>query len=82
MLDFLVLAWYCIIVPREERKNNKKGWYFTMNDFMNEFITAYIAVYGGTKKAAAKVWRETNLKYHQAVIESFKHDARAGFYED
>ena len=53
-----------------------------MNNSMNEFITAYIAVYGGTKKAAAKVWRETNLKYHQAVIESFKHDARAGFYED
>lgn len=49
---------------------------------MNSFINAYIALYGVTKDNARKVWRATNKKYHDLIIESFKQNARKAFYND
>ena len=49
---------------------------------MNIFINAYIALYGGTKDNARRVWRATDKKYHDLIIESFKQNAHEAFYND
>lgn len=47
-----------------------------------DFIKAYTYSYGSTKKEAFRVWKTTDKKYHDAIIECFKNDARAAFYDD
>ena len=49
---------------------------------MNIFINAYIALYGGTKDNARRVWRATDKEYHDLIIESFKQNAHKSFYND
>ena len=49
---------------------------------MNIFINAYIALYGGTKDNARRVWRTTDKKYHDLIIESFKQNSHKAFYND
>ena len=46
---------------------------------MNIFINAYIALYGGTKDNARRVWRATDKEYHDLIIESFKQNAHESF---
>jgi hypothetical protein len=53
-----------------------------MRDNMNIFINAYIALYGGTKGNACKIWRATDKEYHDLIIDSFKQNAHAAFYND
>lgn len=48
----------------------------------NAFINAYIYCYGGTKTAAARVYKNTGAGYHAAVIESAKQDAKKAFISD
>ena len=57
--------------------NQKKG-----SKNMNIFINAYIALYGGTKDNARRVWRATDKEYHDLIIESFKQNAHKAFYND
>lgn len=47
-----------------------------------DFVTAYTYSYGSTKKEALQVWKTTDTKYHNAIIEGFKNDARSAFYND
>ena len=49
---------------------------------MNIFVNAYIALYGGTKDNARRVWRATDKEYHDLIIESFKQNAHEAFYND
>ena len=49
---------------------------------MNSFINAYIALYGGTKDNARRVWRVTDKEYHDLIIYSFRANARKAFYND
>lgn len=49
---------------------------------MGKFIMAYIAMYGGTKDHARKVWYNTDKVYHDLIIESSNNDARKSFYND
>ena len=46
------------------------------------FINSYIALYGGTKANAIRVWRATDKEYHDLIIESFKQNAHKAFYND
>lgn len=52
----------------------------------NEFITAYMATFGTTKKEAAKTYKECmkagNKGYISAIVEGFKNQARRSFCED
>ena len=49
---------------------------------MNTFINAYIALYGGTKANARRIWRATDREYHGLIIASFKQNAHKAFYND
>ena len=60
----------------EENKMKKREYCDT------HFINAYIALYGGTKDNARRVWRATDKKYHDLIIESFKQNAHEAFYND
>ena len=57
----------------EKRKGSKN---------MNIFINAYIALYGGTKDNARRVWRATDKEYHDLIIVAFKQNAHKAFYND
>lgn len=50
--------------------------------YKNDFVKAYMYCYGSTKKEALQVFKTTNKKYQDAIIECFKHDARSAFYND
>lgn len=50
--------------------------------YKDDFIKAYIYCFGSTKKEALQVFKTTDKKYHNLVIESFKQDARKAFYND
>ena len=51
-----------------------------------DFIAAYMASFGTTKKEAAKTYKECkaagNTGYISAIIEGFKMQARANFNND
>lgn len=47
-----------------------------------EFKDAYIAMFGGTKKDATRVYKITDDDYHKEVIGWFKQNAFVAFYED
>lgn len=47
-----------------------------------EFITAYVALYGGTKKSALKVYERADKSYISAIIYAFKRMCKNIFYED
>lgn len=52
----------------------------------NEFIMAYMATFGTTKKEAAKTFRECmkngNKGYISAIVEGFRNQAKKAFYAD
>ena len=52
----------------------------------SEFITAYMATFGTTKKEAARTYKECkengNTGYISAIIEGFKNQAKRLFCED
>lgn len=50
--------------------------------YKNDFIKAYTYCYGSTKKEALQVWKITDTKYHNAIIEGFKNNVRSSFYND
>lgn len=47
-----------------------------------EFISAYVYMFGGTKKAAGKVYKTADEQYISAIIDGFKQNAKTGFYHD
>lgn len=52
------------------------------NNNKSEFIDVYIYLFGGTKKAAEKVYKTANKSYISVCIETFEHNAKAAFYHD
>ena len=46
------------------------------------FVTAYIAMFGGNKETAEKVYKERNDSYISAVIEWFERTVKLSFYND
>lgn len=47
-----------------------------------EFIAAYVAMFGGNKETAEKVYKEQNDSYISAVIEWFERNVKLSFYND
>ena len=47
-----------------------------------KFITAYVWMFGGTKKAAEKVYKAADEQYINNVIHGFIQNAKACFYQD
>ena len=47
-----------------------------------KFIDAYIAMMGGNKETAEKVYKEQNDSYISAVIEWFERTVKLSFYND
>ena len=47
-----------------------------------KFLTAYIYLYGGTKKHAENVYKTASAAYIAAVIDSYYQDCKLGFYND
>lgn len=47
-----------------------------------EFITAYVYMFGSTKKAADKVYKTATERYISEIIYTFKQNAKAAFYYD
>lgn len=47
-----------------------------------DFIKAYIYMYGSTKKKALEVYNSTDKDYISAIIYAFKRNAKEGFYHD
>lgn len=46
------------------------------------FVTAYVAMYGGNKETAEKVYKERNDSYIDAVIEWYETTAKLNFFND
>lgn len=46
------------------------------------FIDAYIATFGGTKKNANEVYKNSTKEYRKEVINGFFHNAKIAFYND
>ena len=46
------------------------------------FVTAYVAMFGGNKETAEKVYKEQNDSYIDAVIEWFERTVKLSFYND
>lgn len=46
------------------------------------FVTAYVAMFGGNKETAEKVYKESNDSYINAVIEWYERAAKLSFYND
>ena len=46
------------------------------------FVTAYVAMFGGNKETAEKVYKEQNDSYISAVIEWFERTVKLSFYND
>lgn len=51
-------------------------------DRKKKFIDAYLAMMGGNKKTAEKVYKEQNDSYISAVIEWFERTVKLSFYND
>ena len=51
-------------------------------DRKKKFIVAYLAIMGGNKKTAEKVYKEQNDSYINAVIEWFERTVKLSFYND
>lgn len=47
-----------------------------------EFIKAYCYLYGATVEQAKRVYKTTDIKYIQAVIDSYNFDVRKAFLYD
>lgn len=51
-----------------------------------DFITAYMATFGTTKKEAVKTYSDCikggNVGYISAIVEGFKNQAKKAFYND
>ena len=47
-----------------------------------KFINAYIAMMGGNKETAEKVYKENNDSYINAVIDWFERTVKLSFYND
>lgn len=47
-----------------------------------EFINAYCYLYGATKEQAKRVYKTTDIKYIQAVIDSYNFDVKKSFLND
>lgn len=50
--------------------------------YKDDFVKAYIYCFGSTKKEALQVFKITDKKYQNAIIECFKHDVHSAFYND
>lgn len=50
--------------------------------YKDDFINAYIYAFGSTKKEALQIWKTTDAKYYNAIIEGFKNDVQSAFYND
>lgn len=50
--------------------------------YKDNFVKAYIYNFRSTKKEALQAFKTTDRKYQNAIIESFKHDARSAFNDD
>ena len=46
------------------------------------FVTAYVAMIGGNKETAEKVYKESNDSYINAVIDWFERTVKLSFYND
>lgn len=51
-------------------------------DRKKKFIDAYLAMMGGNKKTAEKVYKEQNDNYISAVIDWFERTVKLSFYND
>lgn len=47
-----------------------------------DFIKAYVYMYGSTKKKALEVFKTADKSYISAIVYAFKRNAQAAFYED
>lgn len=47
-----------------------------------EFINAYCYLYGATVEQAKRVYKTTDIKYIQAVIDSYNFDVKKAFLND
>ena len=47
-----------------------------------KFIDAYLAMMGGNKETAEKVYKENNDSYINAVIDWFERTVKLSFYND
>lgn len=52
------------------------------SNYKNTFISAYMYCYGATKRDAEKAYKNANIEYIRAIIESLKNDAKSAFYND
>ena len=51
-------------------------------DRKKKFIGAYLAMMGGNKETAEKVYKEQNDRYINSVIEWFDRTVKLSFYND
>lgn len=51
-------------------------------DRKKKFIDAYLAMMGGNKETAEKVYKENNVSYINAVIDWFERTLKLSFYND
>lgn len=51
-------------------------------DRKKKFIDAYLAMMGGNKETAEKVYKEQNESYINTVIEWFERTVKLSFYND
>ena len=51
-------------------------------DRKKKFIDAYLAMMGGNKETAEKVYKEQNDNYINAVIDWFERTVKLSFYND
>lgn len=48
----------------------------------DQFVTAFIYCYGGTRKEALKAYKNADTGYIKAVIASYYGDVKKAFYND
>lgn len=46
------------------------------------FITAYIATFGGTRKNAEDIYKISSTSYIKEIINGFHNDCKKSFYND
>lgn len=51
-------------------------------DRKKKFIDAYVAMFGGNKETAKKVYKEQNDSFINAVIDWFERTVKLSFYND
>lgn len=47
-----------------------------------KFVTAYMAMYGGTKYQALRAWYEADIEYIDVIISTFDNESKKAFYND